>query len=96
MSDEWEEVTREELRDGDEVRMTQTGIYGDHVRGVRFTTLSDVTWERKVVKPSPEAMRAAKASLTGYYGLGIAEAELSDGEIERLARIIDKAYRGES
>lgn len=96
MSDEWEEVTREELRDGDLVRATlaDEGVWRNGRLVGRLPYTESPRYERKVVKPSPEAMRAAVAVLAHEYPKGGWGWNL--GRQTQIARIIDEVYRGES
>lgn len=97
-SSEWEEVSLGELRDGDVARVlvTYEGPWDRRYGLMSRSLTSSYRYERKVLKPSPEALRAARSVLVSIYGLGIAEAQPSGGSIERAARVIDKAMRGES
>lgn len=84
MSDsEWEEVTLEELREGDEVRATYVGRWKEYQY---LNVYGPARYERKVVKPSPEAMKAAEAVLLYEHGV------YDTDELVYIARLIDKAY----
>jgi len=92
---EWETVSREELRDGDEVRLVTVGTWSRldswiHRGCAGVVTIETI--ERRVKQPSEKALRAASRLLDVIDPDAVVwdRSRRGGNRLDAMARIIDK------